>query len=387
MTQPASGSVSIGNAIPAAAFASMFQSIAGLRNFRGAAAMMSCFVAGILVAGLVAVAVGQPSAGKFAISGLIGALFLFTGIHAAGVLLMDQARGIELRSLTDAVVYGLLCVPKTIALIVCLLLASIAVYVVLAALFFLCKIPGLGPVFFAAVFPLAVLVAGLTTTALMLALQLALSAFWDGASIAGALAISFTILRRRLVEAVLLFLVEVVIAGVVFLFVAGVLLFGFWPALGMSVSIVGVHNLGDMSSGLASFIYGAGGYALSGALGIGILWALVLTLQMQVALLGANIVYLRLSEGLDSSAVESAMKAQLDEARRRAAEMGRKAKETADRARLQAEQAMSERRAVAAPQAAAAAPAATSAYPQCNAAMSPVDAFCGNCGFRLKQSA
>lgn len=385
MTLPLSGAMSVGNAIPAAAFASMFQSIAGLRNYRAAVAMMSCFVAGILLAGLVALAFGQPSAGRFAVSGLIAAVFFFTGVHAAGVLLMDQARNVELRSLTDALVYGLLCVPKTIALVIGLVLASIVVYIVLAALFFVCKIPGLGPVLFTLVFPLAVLVAGLTTTALMLAFQLALSAFWDGASISGALASTFTILRRRLVEAVLLFLVEVVIAGVVFLFVVGVLLFGFWPALGMSVSILGVHNLGDMSSGMASFMYGAGGYALAGAMGSGILWALVLTLQMQVALLGANIVYLRLSEGLDSSAVESAMKARLDEARRKAAEMGQKAKEAADRARQQAEQAMAERRAVVASQAADVTPAVSSACPQCKAAMSPVDVFCGNCGYKLKQ--
>lgn len=351
---------------------------------RAATAMLSCFVAGLLLAGLISLAFGGPSVGKFVVSGLVAAVFFFTGIHAAGVLLMDQARNVESRSLTDAVVYGMLCVPKTIVLIIALVLASVGVYIVLAALFFVCKIPGLGQVLFTLVFPLAVIVAGLTTAALMLGLQLALAAIWDGASISGAIASALTILRRRLVEAVLLSLVAGIISGVVFLFVAGVLLFGFWPALGLSVSILGISGLGDMGSVMSGMMYGGGGgYALAGALGSGILWALALTLAFQVALLGANLCYLRLSDGLDASGVEAAMKARLDEARRKAADMGQRAKEAAERARAQAGLAAAQRRAAQVAPAAPAAAVMLNTCPECRGAVTAADEFCGNCGFKL----
>ncbi len=155
------------------AFSSMFQSIAGLRNLRAAAAMLGCFVAGVLVAGLL----GYLGRGSFVVTGLAGllaALLFFTGIHAAGVLLMDQARRLPPRSVIDAVVYGLMCVPKTIALMLLMLLAVIALYVVMWLLFLVCKIPGLGPVLFTFVFPACVLLAGLTVVGLMISLQMAL---------------------------------------------------------------------------------------------------------------------------------------------------------------------------------------------------------------------
>ena len=66
----------------------MFQAIAGLRNLRAATAMMACFVAGILLAGLITAVFGQPSIGKSLLGGLIAAVFFFAGIHAAGILLM-----------------------------------------------------------------------------------------------------------------------------------------------------------------------------------------------------------------------------------------------------------------------------------------------------------
>lgn len=398
MTQQASEGVTIGQPVAAATYASMFQCVSGLRNWRAAGAMMGCFVAGILLAGLVGMALGQPGFGKSAIAALLLLLFYLTGIHAAGVLLMDQARGVAMRSVTDALVYGLLCVPKTIGLIIGLVLAAVGVYIVLALLILLCKLPGLGPVLYTIVFPLVVVIGGLTATALMLCFQMALSAIWEGASITRALAQSVAILRSRLVETVLLLAVVLFLAGVVFVFVASVLMFGLMPATGMSASILGgqgavdMGGVGDgMGGAMAGLMSGggAGGYAIAGAIGGGVLWAIAMTLVFQVALLGVNLVYLRVSEGLDASATEAAMLARIDDAKRKASEMGQKAKEVAERARAQAQQATTQRRAVQAPPVVAAAPpqaAASSACPQCSTAIAPEDLFCDHCGFKLKQS-
>jgi predicted lipid-binding transport protein (Tim44 family) len=406
--QPSGADSALPPALAPDALSSMFQSIAGLRNLRAAAAMLGCFVAGVLVAGLL----GYLGRGSFVVTGLAGllaALLFFTGIHAAGVLLMDQARRLPPRSVMDAVVYGLMCVPKTIALIVLMVLAVIALYVVMWLLFLVCKIPGLGPVLFTFVFPACVLLAGLTTVGILIALQMALPALWEGAGVMAALAKAFAILKSRLVETVMLLAVVAVLSGFVFAFVGAVLMFGFFPAMGLAATSIGslggsmggagMHGGGDMFGSMMGGLMrgGMGGYAIAGGLGSGLLWAVAMTLVFQVSLLGANLAYLRVSEGIDSSATERAMHDRLEQAKRKAAEMGQQAKEAAERARAQAAQAAEQRRAAAAaaqPPAAAppvvapspppAAPAMASTCPQCRAAVGAQDQFCGECGFRLR---
>lgn len=406
--QPSGADSALPPALAPDAFSSMFQSIAGLRNLRAAAAMLGCFVAGVLVAGLL----GYLGRGSFVVTGLAGllaALLFFTGIHAAGVLLMDQARRLPPRSVMDAVVYGLMCVPKTVALIVLMVLAVIALYVVMWLLFLVCKIPGLGPVLFTFVFPACVLLAGLTTVGILIALQMALPALWEGAGVMAALAKAFAILKSRLVETVMLLAVVAVLSGFVFAFVGAVLMFGFFPAMGLAATSIGslggsmggagMHGGGDMFGSMMGGLMrgGMGGYAIAGGLGSGLLWAVAMTLVFQVSLLGANLAYLRVSEGIDSSATERAMHDRLEQAKRKAAEMGQQAKEAAERARAQAAQAAEQRRAAAAaaqPPAAAppvvapspppAAPAMASTCPQCRAAVGAQDQFCGECGFRLR---
>lgn len=381
------------HAIAPDAFSSMFQSIAGLRNLRAAAAMAICFVAAILLAGLMA-AIFRSSMTMLALGGLAAMVLFFAGVHAAGVLLMDQATNVPMRSVSDAVVYGILCVPKTIGLVIALVLGVIGVYIAMAVVLYVCKMPGLGPVLFTIAFPAVVVVAGLTFTGMFIAFQMALAAFWAGAGVVSAIAQSIAILRRRLVETVMLLVVVSAIAGVVFGIVAVVLLFGFWPAVGLSASIIGVSGIGDVSSTFSNMMYGGmggGGHLMAGAIGGGVLWALALTLVFQVGLMGVNLVYLRVSEGLDASATEQAMRARFDDAKRKAAEMGQQAKEAAERARAQAErvraqaaQAAQERRADQAPSSAADPIAPTGQVcPHCTGAVTRDDVFCGHCGHRL----
>ena len=204
-------------------FASLLQAVTGLRNGRAVVAMLGCTFVGVIVAGLVfALARG---AGFF--SGLLAMLVwivaIGTGVNAAGLLQMDHARGISPRSTADALVYGLMCIPKLIVLVLAFVAIEIAVLIVLAVLLFICKIPFLGPLLFALVFPLSVLVAGLTITALFLCMVLSLPAIWQGAGISRALAQTFAIVRSRLVEAVLLLFFIGFLAFAVGMIVFGVL--------------------------------------------------------------------------------------------------------------------------------------------------------------------
>jgi len=397
------------------AFASLFQAIDGLRNRRALVAMLGCMVVGVLVAGLFTLMAARL--GFF--MGFLGGLFLFvaaaTGINAAGVLLMDQARSVPSRPLTDAVVYGLMCIPKFIALALALLLVAIAVFIVLAIVYLVCKIPVLGPMLFVVAFPLSVVIAGVTLCGLFLCMFLALPAIWEGDTITRAIAQTLAIARSRLVEAILLLAVVGLLAGVVGFIVFSVLFTGLMPAIGLSASVLGGDGLysmlGMMRHGSTDFggadggSGGAAGYAIAAGIGAGLLWALAGSLVSLVYLLGLNLVYLRVTEGLDVGATEAALKARFDDAKRQAADLGQKARDAAERAREQARQSAAAAVNKPAPPteplpappppitsggrelppgSTTPAVAKTLTCPQCLSSVGQDDVFCGVCGYRLK---
>lgn len=403
---PSPASSRIGGLSPDA-ISSLFQAIGGLRNRRALLAMASCLVAAVLIGGLSSYALGRTGGIGVLLTMLVVLVAVYTGINAAGMLLMDQARGVPLRGLVDALVYGLLCIPKVIVLGLAFFLVALAVFIVLAIVFFVCKIPALGPVLFTVVFPLSVVIAGITVSGLALCMFLALPAIWEGATITRAIAQSLAIVRSRLVETFVLMVMVGFLSFFVGMIVFGVLASGLFPTLGLSASILGGGGggmaygggmRGDMGGmgplgGLMGMMSGGGGaYAIAGGIGGGVLWAIAATLVAQVWLLGLNLVYLRVSEGLDAAATEQALAQGLAEARRKSAEMAHKAKEAAERARDQARQHAAAATAAAAPVATppAAAPAVAPdapmamACPKCRAAITTDDLFCGACGHRLK---
>ena len=233
-------------------------------------------------------------------------------------------------------------------------------------------------------------------------LFLALPAIWEGSTITHAIAQALTIVRSRLVESMLLLTVVGFLAMLVGFFVFGVLITGLIPSTGMMSAILGGDGFSSMLGMMRGFGadqdggYGVGrgggtGYAIAAGIGGGLLWALAVSLVSLVYLLGLNLVYLRVTEGLDVGATEALMKSSLDDAKRRAAELSQKAKDAAERAREQARQSAAAAQASATPAAAAAPPAtAPSAAPAgipCPKCLSPAaadDMFCGVCGYRLK---
>ncbi len=232
--------------ISASALSSLFGAINGLRNRRALIAMMGCLVGGVLLAGLLT----QMGAFMTFLGVLIWIVAAGTGVNAAGLLHMDDARGISPRSTVDALVHGLMCIPKLIALAILLFLVELAVFLVIAIVLFICKIPFLGPVLFTVAFPVSVVVAGITVLGLFLCMLLSLPAIWQGATIMRALSQTLAIARSRIVEAILLLAVVWLLAFVVALIVFGVLFAGLMPTLGLSASILGFGDLGSMMGGM-----------------------------------------------------------------------------------------------------------------------------------------
>ena len=312
------------------AFASLFQAVHGLRNRSAVIAMLGCTFVGVIVAALLMSMAGSLGFLAGLLAFVVWVVAIGTGVNAAGLLQMDHARGISPRSLPDALVYGLMCIPKLIVLALALLAIEIAVFIVIAILLVICKIPFLGPLLFAVVIPLSVVVAGVTVTGLFICGVLSLPAIWQGAGIMRALAQTMAIVRSRLVEAVLLLFFLGLLCFIVGMIIFGVLGAGLLPTMGLTMSIVGFGGLG-MESMMAMSQGGGGGHAIAGAIGGLLLWAVAASLVGQVYLLGLSLVYLRVTEGLDLTASEASLRATFDDAKRRTAELGEKARQAATR--------------------------------------------------------
>ena len=347
----------------ATAFSSLFHAVGGLRNRRALVALVACTVGGVLIAGLL-VAMGSMLASLLAF--LVYLVAIGTGVNAAGLLHMDNARGIAPRSTVDALVAGLLCIPKLIVLGIALFAVELAVFLVIALVLVVCKIPFLGPLLFAVVFPVSVVVAGIAFFGVFLCMVLSLPAIWEGATIVRALSQTLAIARSRLVEAVLLLAFVWLLSFAVALIIFSVLGAGLIPTLGLSGSIVGFSGIGGLGSvmGMAQSLGGSGaGHAIAGLIGLTVLWAIAASLVLQVYLLGLCLVYLRVTEGLDLSATEAALRQKLDEARKRAADLGDKARKAANRDAPPAPPAASSSAMVAGTASAAAAPFASPPRP------------------------
>ena len=313
------------------AFSSLFHAVDGLRNRRAIVAMLGCAIVGVIVVGLLVAMTGSPGFFAALLAMLVWIVAIGTGVNAAGLLQMDHARGISPRSIADALAYGLMCIPKLIVVALAFVAVEVAVFIVIALLLLLCKIPFLGPLLFVVVFPLSVVVIGVTIVGLFLCMVLSLPAIWQGATITRALAQTLAIVRSRLVEAVLLLVFVGFLCFAVASIIFGVLVTGLMPTLGMSYSLVGFGGIGMESIMAMPQGYSGGGHAVAGAIGAALLWAVAASLVGQVYLLGLSLVYLRVTEGLDLSASEAALRATFDDAKRRTAELGERARQAAHR--------------------------------------------------------
>jgi len=343
------------------AFSSLFEAVSGLRNGRAIVALLGCLVVGVVVAMPLLSMFGGPGLVVMLLAMLVWIVAIGTGVNAAGILQMDEARGVAQRSTVDALVLGLMALPKLIVLGLACLAVEVAVFIAIALLMAVCKIPVLGPMLFVVAFPLSVAVAGITVVGLFVLAALSLPAIWQGETVMRAATQTLAIVRSRFVETLLLLVFVGLLCFVVGLVVFAVFGAGLVPTMALSASILsfgGTTPMGAMA-GLSPSLDGAGArYAISVAIGGSVLWAAAVAVVGQVYLRGLSLVYLRVTEGLDIGAAEAALRAGIDEAKRRAAELGDKAKSATARDAVPAGAAAP---AVAVPTAAAASAAAEAA--------------------------
>jgi hypothetical protein len=383
---------------------SLIDSIDAIRNWRAVLVLLATLVAmAILFA--VGALLANVSVVLLVLFALAAYIVLFYGANASGMMIMDEAKGHESRPPSAAVMASLATSHRLILVFLLLGAIYLAGFLVLALVLAICKIPFLGPVLYAIVFPVSVVVVGIAMFALpTVVFPLSAPSIWNGAGTMECVSQLLAIARKRLLMVLVLMLAVAFIAGVVAFLIGAILFSGTAVTALLSIPILGAGGMagpfGMMGMLSGEGMGGLGGHAVAAMIGGGILFAIAFTLPGMVYLRGACTVYLRAIDGLDLAAERAAIDARLAAAKARAHDMQAKAHASARE--------YASRPAGGTPPAAAANVAAAKAAPgpapghspvidldateprralacpNCRAAVSPTDGFCGECGHRLQ---
>lgn len=353
-------------------YADLLRALDGMRNVRAIATVIAGFILAFIV-----IAAGMATNNIFGIIlfGLIGWLIAGFGSNAAGIVLMHQALEQEPPSVIEALLGGMTSFLKLLAIFIILALLGVAYTIVVAVLLFICKVPAIGPLFFALLLPVIIVVSGAAYMGLVFGAGLMAPAVWRGASVQQALVEFFTILRDKLIETIVRYFLLALLLFLVFGVVMAILGVGMMYTLALSATILdsvvgagfgGIGGLGGMMGNLGR-MGAAGGYAYAGLFGFGILYALVLGVGFCVATMGGITIYLAVSDGIDTGEMEEKLSSGLAQAKQKAADVEQRLKTQNQ------------------PPAAPAVPPVQVAptCPACRAPITADDVFCGNCGHRL----
>lgn len=348
----------------------------GLRNWRALAMLVAGFVLAALLGALdatIAAHMAYTSPTMAMLLGgllmLIAALVVLAGINGAGLLLVDQADGNPPRGFAAAFFGGL---GVTLQAIVCLILLGLGlllVVLVLWALSFLGKIPGIGPLFAFLLAGPTMLVLAFCYALLVFGVALMFVALWRGNGMLGSIGRAIDIVTKRPLDVVLHFIVLALLIVPIEVFVAAVLFAG--SALtGLMYASGGMGGGGvmDMAGGFMSMAsgYGGGGGATMAAtfISIGVVLAAVWALFVLIGTLGNILIF-------DSLAAETSATS--------AGFLGDKVKQLKQKVEEHRPQAPVAAR-PAPPPAPNPAAARAAACGHCGAALTPGDRFCGECG-------
>ncbi len=326
----------------------------------------------------------SQSGGLGAFSGLIMFLLvtsiLIVGVNATGIMLSDTLWGRAQRGIMDSILASAFTCHRLLAVLFIEFLLFFALLVVLTFVLFICKIPGLGPVLYAVVFPLGAIATGLVIFALFyIAIPLAAPAIWNGASVKHTLLMLQAVARKRLLNSIIMMLLMGLLILVTVGFVWSILGIGTAVVTSLSAGVLGASS-GGFDSVFGMFTGGGGGgsgYAYAMGFGGAILLLVGANPGLLIGLKGLSIIYREVSSGLSLEEDEKVMdrrmqdiKARADQARQQVAAAAQRAKDAATAAPILTP---------------AATPVVDAAVcPACNNAITSEDVFCGGCGQKLK---
>ncbi|MDR3087395.1 MAG: zinc ribbon domain-containing protein [Azoarcus sp.] len=279
------------NSTPPEQVSRLFGLLRTAEALRNEKAIFVLFVTGLLASALL---LGVRLSSLFF---LLALLVFPVGGSIAGLLLMDQAQDREPRPLSQAVFDGTFAALRVFAVSLLAIAAVAVFYLLLGVLLFICKLPFVGAALYAVLFPLLTLLAGLLFFALYAGLAMAGPAIWSGASIREALDILWKIASGRIMELLIsLFLLAALICLAEFL-LAVIVAVGTQSVLSVSSFIVSdsisfQHITGVLVAGSPDE------YTLALTFGTMIGLAMLLAIILAMGLMGANLIYLRITKDL-----------------------------------------------------------------------------------------
>jgi hypothetical protein len=297
---------------PSSALSLVLRSVDALRNARALFVLLGTFAtAGILVA--MAEASLARDAGWWGPLQAGAALFVaFYGGNAAGILVMDDARGRPVREVPDALRSSLTSAHRLLLALALLLCVYAGVAAMVLGLFWLSRVavtgPWLGPLLFGLAVPIGVVVFGLAAVTLMtVVVPLAAPAVWSGAGVAEIVAGLARVMRRRLPTAALLAVAVSLLTAATGALVTSVVTIGSRVVAEIGVRVVGVDvpaqqltaglfGYGLRSLGAAGAPVGSTGHAAAALVGGGVVFAIALLLPGLVYLRGTCAAYLALTD-------------------------------------------------------------------------------------------
>ncbi|MDR1462999.1 MAG: zinc ribbon domain-containing protein [Azoarcus sp.] len=373
--------------VPGFRHADLLRAVEALRNEK---ALFVLLATGLLVGASVFLMYSLSGPGAFTSIVMFVSVFLLlpAGMSTAGLLLMDQARGLMPRPLDRALPDGLFAALRLIAVFLAGVAVIVVFFVFLSLLLFICKAPFLGPVLYAVLFPIFTVMAGLLCLGLVAAQSMAGPAIWDGATVRKTLSILVRLAARRGVELLISLLLLAMLVVLAEFVIFGIVVTGYKIVLGASASILGSSSLGMMDIPVFSSAQSiaSNGYAQAFAFGSMIILVLILTAIMAVTLMGLNLIYLRITGDLPMAATNSpnTPPSPPNYGKARKAAVQPPEARAADTAARPAANAVPDILAGLFAETSPPAAATPSVCPHCRAAIQPGDRFCGECGKKIQ---
>jgi MFS family permease len=375
---------------------SLLGALDAMTRWRPFVLLAGTFVACMIVGGILGAVAGalmQHSTMLAGFTGLIAAIAVFIvgliGVNAAGIMLADDVWGRPQRSISGALMASVFTSHRLVMVLLIEFLLFLVYLIALTIVLFVCKIPGVGPLLYAFVFPLAAILTGALLFAMLyVAMPLAAPAVWSGATVMQTLAMLKEVAQRKLLFVVVMMLLLGLLLFVVSGIIGGILFSGMGVTLSLSAAVIGsaMGGYGGLMDTLMGLGMGGNGSGYVWALSFGgaILFLLGATPGLLVGMKGAAIIHRTAIADLSLGEAEAQLNQRFEEVKRKAQE----AKENA-KAQMAAAQAAAAAHAAAAKPAESKpaeppAPAAASVCPACSAPIAADEMFCGNCGHKLK---
>ncbi len=297
---------------PLSALSLVLRSVDAVRNTRALFVLLGTFAAGGLLVAMAESALAREAGWWGPIEAGAALFVAFYGGNAAGILVMDDARGREIREVPEALRAALASAHRLLLALVIVFAAYALAAGVLLGMLWLSRgaVSGalFGPLLFGLTVPVGVLAVGLAVLSLMaVVVPLAAPAVWAGAGVFQVVRNLFRLVRRRLLTVVLLMAAVSLLTAGMGAIATGIVTVGGRVIAELGVRIVGVDvpaqqlmaglfGYGLRSLGAAGAPTGSTGHATAALVGGGVVFALALLLPGLVYLRGTCAVYLALTE-------------------------------------------------------------------------------------------